>query len=59
MNKINFFMKKFIKAGIFIIIAAIFAAYFLIDGDNIGSRPADAAGEWQKPRIYLSGENNR
>lgn len=56
-------MKRFIKAGIFIIIPAIFAAYLLISGaihnNPIKGQPVIAAGDEQRPRVFLSGESNQ
>src|SRR3990167_5391482 len=55
-------MPRFTKS-IFIIIPAIFAAYFLINGaiqnNPIDGQPAIAAGDEQRPRVFLSGENNQ
>ena len=55
-------MPRFAKS-VFIIVPAIFAAYFLINGviynNPIDGQPAIAAGDQQRPRVYLSGESNQ
>src|SRR3989304_6508697 len=55
-------MPRFAKS-VFIIVPAIFAAYFLINGaiqnNPINGQPAIAAGDEQRPRVYLSGGGNQ
>lgn len=55
-------MQKFLK-GFIIVVPAIFAAYFLINGalnkDPMSGQPAIAAGDEQRPRVFLSGDNNQ